>query len=72
MLAKTFIEVPMLTKKWKELGLTDENLRDLENVLLENLKAGQYYSRNRRSQKNPHPFRKHRQARWRQSSLRGY
>ena len=37
---RTFIEVPMFTKKWKELGLTDENLRDLENVLLENPKAG--------------------------------
>ena len=29
-----------LQKKWKEFGLTDENLRDLENVLLENPKAG--------------------------------
>jgi len=29
----------MFTKKWKELGLTDENLKDLENVLLENPKA---------------------------------
>lgn len=37
---RTFIEVPMFTKKWKELGLTDENLRDLENVLSENPKAG--------------------------------
>lgn len=37
---RTFIEVPMFTKKWKALGLTDENLRDLENVLLENPKAG--------------------------------
>ena len=36
---RTFIEVPMFTKKWKELGLTDENLRDLENILLENPKA---------------------------------
>lgn len=37
---RTFIEVPMFTKKWKELGLSDENLRDLQNVLLENPKAG--------------------------------
>lgn len=35
-----FIEVPMFTKKWKELGLTDENLRELQNILLENPKAG--------------------------------
>lgn len=37
---RTFIEVPMFTKKWKELGLTEENLRELENVLLENPKSG--------------------------------
>lgn len=37
---RTFIEVPLFTKKWKELGLTDDNLRNLENVLLENPKAG--------------------------------
>lgn len=36
---RTFIEVPMFTKKWKELGLTEENLRELENVLLENPKS---------------------------------
>ena len=37
---RTFIEVPTFTKKWHELGLTDEELRNLENVLLENPKAG--------------------------------
>lgn len=37
---RTFIEVPIFMKKWKELGLTDENLRELQNVLLENPKAG--------------------------------
>ena len=37
---RTFIEVPMFTKKWHELGVTDEELRNLENVLLENPKAG--------------------------------
>lgn len=37
---RTFIEVPMFTKKWKELGLTDDNLRELENILLDNPKAG--------------------------------
>ena len=39
-LNRTFIEVPMFTRKWKELGLTDEDLRNLENVLLENPKSG--------------------------------
>ncbi len=37
---RTFIEVPVFTKKWKELGLTDENLRELQNILLKNPKAG--------------------------------
>ncbi len=37
---RTFIEVPMFTKKWKELGLSDENLRCLQYILLENPKAG--------------------------------
>ncbi len=37
---RTFIEVPIFTKKWKELGFTDENLRDLENILLANPKSG--------------------------------
>lgn len=31
----------MFTRKWKELGLTDENLRDLQNILLENPKSGE-------------------------------
>lgn len=37
---RTFIEVPMFTKKWKELGLTDEDLRELQKVLLQNPKSG--------------------------------
>ena len=37
---RTFIEVPVFTRKWKELGLTDKNLRDLQNILLENPKTG--------------------------------
>lgn len=37
---RTFLEVPSFTKKWKELGLTDENLRELENILLEDPKTG--------------------------------
>lgn len=37
---RTFKEVPSFTKKWQELGLTDDDLRNLENILLENPKAG--------------------------------
>ena len=37
---RTFIEVPMFTKKWKELGLPDESLRELQNVLLKDPKSG--------------------------------
>ena len=39
-MTRTFIEVPMFTKKWHELGLTDNELKDLEKVLLENPKSG--------------------------------
>lgn len=31
---RSFIEVPMFTTKWRELGLTDEDLRELQKVLL--------------------------------------
>ena len=37
---RTFIEVPVFTKKWRDLGLGDEDLRELENVLLEDPKTG--------------------------------
>ena len=37
---RTFIEVPTFTKKWHDLGLTDDDLRKLEKVLLENPKTG--------------------------------
>ena len=37
---RTFIEVPQFTKKWKELGLSDESLWELQNILLKNPKAG--------------------------------
>ena len=37
---RTFIEVPTFTRKWRELGLTDDNLRDLQKILLDNPKTG--------------------------------
>ncbi len=37
---RTFIEVPIFTKKWAELGLTDDDLKELETTLLKNPKAG--------------------------------
>lgn len=37
---RTFIEVPMFTRKWKELGLSDESLRELQNILLEDPRSG--------------------------------
>lgn len=42
---RTFIEVPIFTKKWKELGLTDEVLRDLQNILLNDPKSGDVIQR---------------------------
>lgn len=37
---RSFIEVPTFTAKWRELGLTDEDLRELQKVLLQNPKKG--------------------------------
>ncbi len=37
---RTFKEVPSFTMKWQSLGLTDEDLRTLENVLLKDPKTG--------------------------------
>ncbi len=37
---RTFKEVPSFTEKWRALGLTDEDLRELENILLRNPKLG--------------------------------
>ena len=39
-MTRTFKEVPSFTEKWKLLGLTDEDLRLLENVLLKDPKTG--------------------------------
>lgn len=37
---RIFKEVPSFTKKWQELGLNDEDLRILEEILLKDPKAG--------------------------------
>lgn len=37
---RTFKEVPSFTEKWRFLGLTDEDLRILENILLKDPKMG--------------------------------
>ena len=37
---RTFIEVPLFTKRWKEIGLTDDDLRSLQILLLKDPKSG--------------------------------
>lgn len=41
---RTFKEVASFTKKWQALGLTDEDLRRLEYILLKDLKTGKTIS----------------------------
>ena len=41
---RTFKEVPSFTAKWHALGLTDDDLRILENILLKNPKTGKVIS----------------------------
>lgn len=37
---REFVYLPSFLEKWKHLGLTDENIRELENVLLKDPKIG--------------------------------
>lgn len=39
-MTKTFIQTKEFSKNWEQLGFTDEDLRTLENELLNNPKAG--------------------------------
>lgn len=39
-MTRTFKEVPLFTRKWQELGLTDNHLKTLEEILLKDPKAG--------------------------------
>lgn len=39
-LIRKFVHGKLFEKQWKDLGLTDENLRELQSILLENPKAG--------------------------------
>ena len=41
---RTFIEVPSFSEQWKRLGLTEEDLRILENILLKDPKTGKSIS----------------------------
>ena len=33
---RTFIEIPLFTKRWKEIGLGEDELRALQIMLLKN------------------------------------
>ena len=37
---RTFIEVPLFTKRWKQIGLSDEELRSLQIMLLKDPESG--------------------------------
>ena len=37
---RTFIEVPIFTKRWKEIGLGDDELKLLQIMLLKNPESG--------------------------------
>lgn len=37
---RTFIEVPIFTKRWKEIGLGDDELKSLQIILLKNPESG--------------------------------
>ena len=37
---RTFIEVPLFTKRWRQIGLTDTELRELQIMLLKDPESG--------------------------------
>ncbi len=37
---RTFIEVPLFTKRWKDMGLGDDELKALQIMLLKNPEVG--------------------------------
>ena len=37
---RTFIEIPLFSKRWKEIGLTDEALLDLQLMILKDPESG--------------------------------
>lgn len=39
-MTRSFIEVPLFTKRWKEIGLTDADLLTLQIMLLKNPESG--------------------------------
>ena len=39
-MTSTFIEVPLFTKRWKEIGLNDNDLRSLQIMLLKDPESG--------------------------------
>lgn len=39
-MTRTFIEVPLFTKRWKEIGLGDDELRRLQIMLLKDPESG--------------------------------
>ena len=39
-MTRTFIEVPLFTKRWLEIGLSDDDLRELQIMLLKDPESG--------------------------------
>lgn len=39
-MTRTFIETPLFSKQWKDLGFGEEDLRNLQNEILKNLNVG--------------------------------
>ena len=39
-MTRTFIEVPLFTRRWKEIGLDDEELQALQIILLKDPESG--------------------------------
>lgn len=39
-MTRSFIEIPLFTKRWKQIGAGDEELQELQSIILANPKVG--------------------------------
>ena len=39
-MTRSFIEIPLFTKRWKQIGAGDDELQELQSIILANPKVG--------------------------------
>lgn len=60
---RTFVMLPEFDRRWKDMGLNDDDLRRLENQILQDPEAGVLMQGYRRAAQDPFRVREQRQKR---------